>query len=459
MKLSTGHVVAATRGQILVSGDDRPHSGVSIDSRTVRAGELFFAIVGPRHDGHEFVGQAFASGASGVVVSDRTAVSAVPEGRCAVLVADTTRALGDLAADVRKGRDSLVMAITGSVGKTTTKDLAALLLAGHLPTHASPGNLNNHYGLPLALLAQPEETRVLVLEMGISTPGEMDRLVEIAAPEHGLVTRISPAHVGNFASLEELADEKMKLARGCRVAHLNADDPLQVARSGHLEDVRTFGSAARGPGSLRLIALADRGLEGSILTAERDGERIEIPCPLPGAHQARNMLAAASLALEVGVPPAVVALQARDAEPAPHRGEVLQRCGATVVDDTYNANPAAMRAAIDLLTATATRGRRILVAGDMLELGSESSREHRSLGDHAAEAGVDVLVGVGPESLAAVEAARARGVAGVHVPDAQSAGDWLRDELAEGDLVVVKGSRGIGLERAIAALDGGRCRA
>lgn len=460
MQFGWGQVIGATRGRILVGGVPcAPPKSFSIDSRSLERGDCFLAIEGPHHDGHRFVEAAVAAGASSVVVSDASAVGQLPEGCTALLVDDTTRALQDLAASLRLESGIEVVAITGSVGKTTTKEVTSLLLAGDRATHASPGNLNNHYGLPLALLAMPEGTRCAVLEMGISTPGEMDRLIEIARPDHGLVTLISPAHVGNFSSFADLAHEKMKLPRGSKKALLNADDAEQTSRRAGLpERVVEFGEAATGDGALRLLAIESRGFDGSTLRLERAGEPLDLDCPLPGEHQARNLLAAASVALELGVAWETVRGQAALARPATHRGELrrVEVAGgsALLVDDTYNSNPQAMRAAIDLLRSAPAGGRRLLVAGDMLELGEQSAEEHRLLGALAAESGLDLLLGVGPDMQAAVAAARAAGLESTHLDDAAAAGDWLAARLRDGDVVLVKGSRGIALDRTVARLAG-----
>ena len=460
MQLEWGDIVGATRGRILGAVDScAPPSGWSLDSRTLERGDCFFAIRGPQHDGHRFVGTAAASGAALVVVSEESAAAGLPASCPALLVGDTTRALQDLAAHVRRSTGVTVAAITGSVGKTTTKELGALLLAGSRPTHCSPGNLNNHYGLPLALLRMPAGTQAAVLELGISTPGEMDRLLEIAEPDLGLVTLITPAHVGNFERFEDYAEEKMKLPRGSRRALLNADDPQQRSRRGGLpEGLREFGEAAEGEGAVRLASVELRGFEGSRVVLRTDGGPLRLDCPLPGAHQARNLTAAAALALAAGAPPESLAAQAALARPASHRGELrtIPAGGgsALVVDDTYNANPQAMAAVLELLRAAPARGRRIFVAGDMLELGDCSAEEHRRVGELAAASGLDLLLGVGPEMRLAVDEARARGLEAEHVQDAETAAGWLAPRLRDGDVVLLKGSRGLALDLAVDRLVG-----
>jgi len=447
MRLKLGDIATRMRGRILSGSPDLVPRGASIDSRTLLSGELFFAIRGAVHDGHGFTASAVDAGACGVVIDAKGAAAGSGARGAVILVDDTTRALQDLAASVRAQSACAVAAITGSVGKTTTKDLARLLLSGERRVHASPGNLNNHYGLPLALLRLPNDAEACVLELGISTPGEMDRLVEMAAPDVGLVTRVSTVHVGNFPSFDALCDEKMKLPRGSRRALLNSDDPAQASRASGIQAISWFGEGEDAT-ALRLLSVESRGLAGSRVTLEENGETHVVSFPLAGHHQARNLLAAAAIARALGVSWESVEAQAKQARPTRHRGEVLDVSGATIVDDTYNANPLAMRAALDLLGERRGRGRRIFVAGDMLELGDIAEQEHERLGRDAA-ARVDLVVAVGPLAPLVADAARAAGVEALALEDAAAAGAWLVANLEEGDIALMKGSRGIGLDRAL----------
>lgn len=457
MRLTCQDIALRTRGRILSGSPERLATGASIDSRTVASGEAFFAIRGEVFDGHRFVGGAAERGASCVVVHEPAAAAALagdvsaPGGPTVIAVTDTLRALQDLAASVRQELAAVTCGISGSAGKTTTKDLAALLFSGERVTHATPGNLNNHYGLPLAILRAPEGVEALILEMGISTPGEMDRLVEVARPDFGLLTVISPVHVGNFPTFSGLCDEKMKLPAGSRQAVLNADDPEQVARAASLPGrARWYGEAEGVNGGLRLTRVVSRGLLGSLVTLEEQGLGHDIELPLAGHHQARNLLAAAALARAAGVSWGAIEAQARLAEPGSHRGQVLRAGGVLLVDDSYNANPLAMRAALTLLSEVEGARRRILVAGDMLELGIIAEQEHRDFGAHAASR-VDVLVAVGSDARHVASGAAAAGMTAIVLPDADSAGRWMSQFLCDGDVVLVKGSRGIGLDRAIAS--------
>jgi UDP-N-acetylmuramoyl-tripeptide--D-alanyl-D-alanine ligase len=447
MRLTLGDISTRMRGRILSGSPDLVPRGASIDSRTLLSGELFFAIRGSVHDGHLFSAAAVGAGACGVVVDAKGVASAAGGRGAVVVVDDTTRALQDLAASVRAESRVAVAAITGSVGKTTTKDLARLLLSGERRVHASPGNLNNHYGLPLALLRLPADAEACVLELGISTPGEMDRLVEMAAPDVGLVTRVSSVHLGNFPSFDALCDEKMKLPRGSRRALLNSDDEAQVARAAGIAAVSWFGEGDAATG-LRLVAVESQGLAGSHVTLDECGERHAVQLPLAGRHQARNLLAAAAIARALGVSWESLVAQAAQARPTRHRGEVLDVSGTTVVDDTYNANPLAMRAALELLGERRSRGRRIFVAGDMLELGEIAEKEHESLGRDAA-ARAEIVVAVGPLGALVARAARAGGAEAIALENAAAAGEWLVANVREHDVVLLKGSRGIGLDRAL----------
>lgn len=447
IRVQARDLAARMRGRILSGDPGAVPTGASIDSRTIQPGQAFFAIRGERRDGHAFLPMAAAAGAAIVIVDDQGTMPSVPSSTTVIAVQDTTRALQELARSVRDESHATFCGVTGSVGKTTTKELARLLMSTELKAHASPGNLNNHYGLPLALLRTTPDADVVVLEMGISTPGEMDLLVDLARPHLGLVTRISAVHVGNFGTFQQLCDEKMKLARGSREAVLNADDPEQVARAPLR--VRWYGESARAQEGLRLVGADTRGLLGSRVTLQEGTLRYVIDLPLAGRHQARNLAAAVALARAVGVTWESIVHQAELATPSPHRGEILRLGRVTIVDDSYNANPLAMREALALL-GEAAASRRILVAGDMLELGDIAEAEHRALGAGIPDS-VGVVVAVGPMAPLVAEGARAGGREVVVLPDAEAAGRWLAGHLRDGDVALVKGSRGIGLDRAVQA--------
>lgn len=426
----------------------------AIDSRKIDAAmtTLFFALKGPNHDGHDFVGAASAAGAAGVVVSreDALAGRAIP----GFLVADTTLALQDLARSVRPRFESVV-GITGSAGKTTAKEMTAAVLSARRPTGRTAGNLNNTYGLPLTLLNQPEDARAVVLEMGMSTPGEITRLAEIADPDVGVILNVREVHLGNFASIDEIAKAKGELFRGMRagaVAVYNAADP-RVRRLADAFPGRRVSFALGAAADVIGRDVRDDIVQGVRFRVSADGADHDVRLSMFGAHNVENALAALAVAraLGDGLPGALRALSA--VRPATMRGEVV-RLGADVVlvDDTYNSNPSAMASVLGSLAATSWTGRKVLVAGDMLELGPRSAEFHRQVGEQAARSGVGLLVAVGPMAQETVSGAAPLGLTATRCyPDSAAAAAEAAAYLAPGDLAVVKGSRGIAMEKVIAA--------
>jgi UDP-N-acetylmuramoyl-tripeptide--D-alanyl-D-alanine ligase len=432
---------------------------VSIDSRTLRKGDLFFAIAGPRHDGHRFLEEALARGASGVVIHEPAPSLRLPRSAFWIRVPDTTRALQDLAAGFRRSRPVEVVAITGSMGKTTTKEAAAAAIGSSRRVLKTEGNLNNLYGLPLSIL-RLEDEEVAVLEMGMSAPGEIARLTEIARPDVGVLTNVAEVHLEFFESVSAIADAKGELFRGLlpgAAAVVNADDPLvlEQLRRSSARRVR-FGIESEAEVRGSAIRANARGLR---FTASYRDEEVEVESVLRGRHNVYNLLAglAAAASLEVSLRDAARAL--RDLRPARHRGERvdLDR-GWVLIDETYNSNPRALRSSLSSL-AEEPAARRIAVMGDMLELGALGPELHREAGRFAAALPIDRLVGVGPLSVHILEGARESGAEPsrlVAAATAEEAGRWLQEELREGDVVLLKGSRGIGLERAIAVIREGK---
>ena len=449
----------------------RTIGGWSIDTRTLEPGDLFFAIVGPRVDGHEFVETALQKGAGAVVVA-KGGLGRWKMAPAVVRVKDTTRALQDLGAHARRRRPLKVVGITGSAGKTTAKDMTAAVLGTRFRTHRSEGNLNNTWGLPLTLLRMEDDRDAAVLEMGMSYKGEIARLVEIADPDVGVILNVLRVHLEHFSGLDAIAQAKGEMFAGLRrdaVAVWNADDP-RVARLGRAFPGTSIPYGLRGRG--REVTAEDvvpLGLEGSRFTLRRGRERMPVILKLAGSQHIGNALAAAAAGFACGVEARDIASGLASVRPAPMRGVLHRRAdGAAVLDDTYNSNPAAMERAIELLAATKPRGRRILAAGDMLELGPYAGRAHARVGALAARAGIDLFVAVGPLSLKAAATARrdagggtgatGRARAGVpevlHFEDSAAAAVWLAAEVRPGDLVLVKGSRGMKMERVVAALLG-----
>jgi UDP-N-acetylmuramoyl-tripeptide--D-alanyl-D-alanine ligase len=442
-------VAAATGGQVLRAGP--PPTGVSIDSRTVNAGELFVAVAGPRFDGHDFVGEAAARGAAALLVHREVAL---PPGVGAVRVDDTTLALGRLAREARLLSAAGVVAVTGSVGKTTTKEMAAVLLGGGDAVLRSEGNLNNRYGLPLSLLRLRAGHRYAVVELGMSAAGELRELSRLAAPDVAVITLVAPVHLQFFASLADIAAAKAEVLEGLReggVAVLNADDPqLRAIGRRHPGRVLWFGregQAEVSAGSWRAVA------PGLRFELDLAGRRVEVALGLTGAHNVTNFLAAAAVAHHFGVGPEEVARRALDVRPARHRGEVLALGeGVSVLDDCYNSNPRAVEAAV-LALGTLAAGRRVAFLGDMLELGPTGPELHREAGRKVG-GGLDLLVGVGDLAGHFLAGARESSPAPrtEALGDAAAAAAAVPSLVRPGDAVLVKGSRGVRLEQVVEAL-------
>jgi UDP-N-acetylmuramoyl-tripeptide--D-alanyl-D-alanine ligase len=437
-------------------------AGVSIDSRTVARGELFVAIHGPRHDGHNYVVAALDAGAvAAVVAQDRAAGFAEPVRSKLFAVADTLAALQGLAQAVRTRWGRRLAAVTGSAGKTTTKEILAALLASRLRVLKSEGNLNNEYGLPLQLLRLDDSDEAGVVELGMSHAGELRRLAEIARPDVGVVTRVAPVHLEFFASVDEIALAKRELIEGLAgsesVAILNADDS-RVARFAEVAPGRvvTFGFASGA--DFRAENIDDRGVDGTEFDFVGPAGRARLTLPLAGRHNISNALAALAAASVWGVG----AAEAKDVfprlEPAGMRGRVLRYdAGFSVINDCYNSNPVALAAMIEMLLHTPASGRRILAAGEMLELGPSSPELHREAGRAAAATGnLDWIIGVRGDGESfvrgAVEAGHPAARAKFIGSSAEAAG-FVADLLAPGDLMLVKGSRGVKMERIVEALD------
>jgi UDP-N-acetylmuramoyl-tripeptide--D-alanyl-D-alanine ligase len=427
-------------------------SGYSIDSRTVRAGELFFAVRGERLDGHDFIAAALQRGATAAVVS-RARASTLPDAVLAMpllIAEDPLLALQALAAHVRRQWGRRVVAVTGSAGKTTTKEAVAAALGAKFNVLKSQGNLNNGFGLPLQLLRLEPEHEYAVVEMGMNHAGEIAVLARIASPDWGLVTNVGTAHIENFADGQAgIARAKFELVEALPstgVAFLNCDDPyvLQFGRDFHGRVVYFGAGPCADP---RVLETSEdlAGLHLKFRAGKREGG---LTLRLLGAHNASNALAGLAVALEAGVEleDAVAALESLTA--GDKRGQLIELDGATILNDSYNSNPEALRSMIRTLAARPA-ARRILVAGEMLELGEHGPALHAACGRAAAEAGLDLVAGVQGNAEHLAAAACAGGVASLFLPDAEAAGRWLKQNLQPDDVVLVKGSRGVHLERAI----------
>jgi UDP-N-acetylmuramoyl-tripeptide--D-alanyl-D-alanine ligase len=426
--------------------------GYSIDSRTLTAGDLFIAIAGERFDGHEYVQTALEKGAVGAIVAAGKDVAGDP--LRLLQVEDTVKALQLLGAAARRLWGKPLLAVTGSAGKTTTKEILAHILATRFRVMKSSGNLNNHIGLPLQLLKLEAEHDLAVVEMGMNHAGEIRALGALAHHDLAVVTTVAPVHLEFFGSLKEIARAKYEIIETLHsggVAVLNADDEY-VCQFGRdfKGKVVTFGTKRAADVSAHNIKL--NGAEGSTFDLVVGSVEEPVTFPLVGEHNMYNALAAAAAAIERGLTPSQAAVALSSIAPPDKRGQVLQIGGATIINDCYNSNPRALAAMIDTLASMKAQ-RRILVVGEMLELGPTAEALHRESGKHAAEKKIDLVIGVRGMARAVAEAACGAGTQAQFVETPEQAGEWLAHNLRPGDAVLLKASRGVKLERALEGLE------
>ena len=444
------------RGGVVRGDATAVATGYSIDSRTLERGDLFFAIRGEHFDGHEFVQAAIESGSIAAVVASsqlgRYESDAIRNRL--LLVDDPLAAMQRLASSVRRHWGKRVLGITGSAGKTTTKEAIAQVLERRFRVHKSLGNLNNHFGLPLQLLRLQPEHEIAILEMGMSHSGEIAALCKIAAPDWGVVTNVGMAHAENFpdgqAGIARAKYELIASLPRLGTAILNCDDPY-VQQFG-----RDFPGKAIyfGTGSCadpRAESITAMGVEGTRFTVIAGEQRAAVHLRLLGEHNVRNALASIAVGVANGIPLEECAAVLEALMPPDKRGQTLQLRGATLLNDCYNSNPQALRAMVDtLLTIPAQRT--IVIAGEMLELGPEAKRLHYECGEYMGKRGVSFVLGVRGEAASIVAGAKASGMAAIFVPTPEDAGAWLKENLRPDDAVLLKASRGVRLERALEAL-------
>jgi UDP-N-acetylmuramoyl-tripeptide--D-alanyl-D-alanine ligase len=460
MRLSLQQVTEWVMGELRAPTEAAPReaAGYSINTRTIEPGELFFAIRGERFDAHDFLSEAFGKGAVAAVVA-QAKLADLPAGilpHPLIVVEDTLVALQALAAAVRRCWGRRVIAVTGSAGKTTTKEAIAAVLGTQFRVLKSTGNLNNHFGLPLQLLKLTPQDDVAVVEMGMSAAGEIAALCEIAAPDWGVVTNVGNAHAEGFGDgIAGVARAKYELIAGVAkhagqrgVAVLNADDAY-VAQFGRDFPGRVLYYGTAPLADVRVEAVEELGSRGSHFRLAIHGElSAEMSLALLGRHNVTNALAAIAVGLEAGVPLERCAAAIASLTPDDKRGLVREWHGATLINDCYNSNPEALQSMIRTLAAVPA-GRHILVAGEMLELGPRAAELHRECGRLAAELGVDVVVGVRGLARHIADAAVSGSQQALFVETPQAAGEWLKANLRPGDAVLVKGSRGVRLEQAL----------
>ena len=458
-------LVNATFGTLRAGPEDVVCLGVSTDSRSVETGELFVALRGPSFDGHRFVRAAVARGASAVIVA-QDGVAALPPKLLAddkvpvIVVRDTLVALGQVAFWHRLRCEARLVAITGSNGKTTTKEFLAAVLESAGSVLRTTGNHNNLVGVPQTLLQLEPHHDFAVIELGTNAPGEIARLADMTRPDVGLITNVSAAHTELLGDEDGVAREKGALYAALPkegFAVVNLDDRRCVEQSQRTSAPRTtFGEAEASDIRVREYRFGDRKplASGTLVVG---GQDLRIDTLFVGFHQIRNAAAALAAAAALGLDPRKAALAIRQVAPPPHRMVYRELTGLNLIDDCYNANPASMRAALETLdrcrTLSGAKARSIAVLGDMLELGDRSRAEHRELGRRVAAQGIDVFVGVGEAMEVATQAALDAGAKAVaHLPDARCAAQAITRAARAGDWVLVKGSRGVALDRVVDAL-------
>lgn len=459
VRFSEAQVRDATGARLTRSGPRAAFDAISTDSRKITAGCLFVALKGDAFDGHEFIAQAVDAGAAGVVVeAGRASASALGTRAATVFeVKDTLHALGRLGHAHRKRFSFPIGAVTGSNGKTTTKELIASILQTRGPALKTQGNLNNEIGVPLTLFNLEPRHVAAIIEMGMNHPGEIARLAAIAKPTAGLITVVQPAHLEGVGSIEGVAAAKGELFEGLgadATAVVNLDDARVAQQASRVKGKQlTFGRAAEA--QVRLVSATPRGREGVSLEISTAGQSFTVALKLVGEHNAMNATAAFAMGLALGYSPAECVKGLEAAQSHARRLQIVDAPNqVTVIDDCYNANPSSMTAALDTLVTLSANGRAIAVLGDMLELGADEAQAHAAIGAIVADK-AKVVAFFGPRMKAAWELAEKRlSDATRHFEDITALNTWLANQLTANDVVLVKGSRGMKLERVVEALTG-----
>lgn len=461
MTFSIDEVLKATGGTLLQGKGNASFQGISTDSRTITAGELFIALRGPHFDGHHFAQEALKKKAGGVVIEEDKVGDIRWNGyksKVVIVVKDTLRALGDLARERRKKYQTPLVGLTGSNGKTTTKDMISACLETTFPILKTERNLNNLIGLPLTLLRLTEKERVVVLEMGMNVPGEIRRLTEIAEPDIGLITNIEMVHLEGMGSLERIKNEKGELFRRMRkngTILVNQDDPRVIELASEFSGQRiTFG--IEHPADVMAKEIRLKGSGGTTFTLIMAGEATEIILPLLGRYFVPNALSAVAVASLFGIEFERVKRALEHFQPSPMRMEIVRaEGGVTLINDAYNANPKSMESALEILCEMRGKGRAIAVLGDMLELGDFSVEAHQRVGEKVGELSIDFLLALGEEAPVVVESAIRHGLDPEKAKVLEShseAVSMLRKVVREGDWILIKGSRRMAMEKVAEGL-------
>ncbi len=455
-------LAAAAGGRWIGTPPEGGLAGVSTDTRTLGPGALFVALRGERFDAHDYLAEAAARGASAAVVAEAWVARGAPTPPALPLlaVADTLAALGRIARHHRRRFRIPVVGVTGSNGKTTTREMIAAILSTRGEVHKSEGNLNNEVGVPLTLFGLDASHQAAVIEMGMSHPGEIARLAAMAEPQIGLVTLAAPAHLEGLGTVDAVADAKAELYQGLPeggIAIANADDARMLRRAqASGRRMITFSGQKGRRGDVVVLEIVSQGEDGLRFVLGIGNREVPVHIPaLVGAHNAANAAAAAAAAIALGSTDREITRGLAEVKPVGRRLKLERLAsGVELVDDCYNANPASMSAALRTLRDLAQGGRLrpVAVLGDMLELGAFEREAHESLGAEAARAGLSLLAAFGPRSRETAEAARAAGLEVFHTEDMDALVRWARGAVRSGDVLLVKGSRGMKLERLVEAL-------
>jgi UDP-N-acetylmuramoyl-tripeptide--D-alanyl-D-alanine ligase len=452
LPLTAAEIAAVTGGSLAVACD-RPVGGAAVDSRLVQPGNLFVALPGERTDGHRFIGAALAAGAAALLVRELTDADAelARDRASAIVVPDTLRGLHAVAAAWRGRFSPIVVGVTGSIAKTSTKEAIAAVLSRRYTTLKSEGNANNEIGLPLTVMRLGFEHEAVVLEMGMYVGGEIADLAAIARPHIGVVTAVRGVHLSRIGTIDAIERAKAELVEALPadgVAVLNDDDP-RVARMRSRTVARAIGYGLRPDADVHAEDVASAGLEGMVFTLVTPAGRVTAQTPALGRHGIHNGLAAAAVGLAVNLDLDLVVAGLRQGWSAPHRDQIVRAGEVTILDDSYNASPASMIAALELLSTLP--GRHVAVLGEMRELGEAHDRGHLEVGEAAARL-ADLVVVVGDAASGIATGAAPLGRAVRAVPDREAALAALREELRPGDAILVKASRGAELDLIVGAL-------
>lgn len=471
--LTTEEIVKATGGELL-SENTSSFAGVSIDSRTISEGEVFFALRGRKFDGHDFLEDALLKGDGAVIDSKHHLLS---KGKAIIYVKDTLRALQDLAHFLRLKRNIPVIAVTGSNGKTTTKEMTYTILSRRFRVLKNEGNLNNHIGLPLSLTRLAPDDEVVVLELGMNAKGEIKRLCEIAAPSHGVITNIGSAHIGELGSFNSIRSAKLEILQGLTVAVLNADDNFlmegyKLAAEQQGFDGRAVTFSVNNDSHVRAenVFAIDSGSKFTLRL--EDGKSAAIILNIHGLFNVYNALAASAVCLSLGITLEEIKTALESYEAFPMRFEVIKVGKVTLVNDSYNANPSSMEESLKELIRMSGKGRTVAILGDMFELGEFSEKAHRAIGKMISYIGINVFVAVGEmmshaakESQSESTCLPARQARTEKIRNQKSKDDLqlatytfknsdevtqsISDIIKHGDVVLIKGSRAMGMEKIV----------